>query len=121
MLNIDKYEKFEVKNWKVGRRFIHVATGEILIFRGASGNPRDFCTMYSFTGKDVLQLDFTDELMCEIENSDNPFKLLESELSLRPLSIGKHNFRITYSGMATTFFCPYMPLTRSIVYCSTTT
>lgn len=91
MVDVDRLESFDWENWKVGRKFKHIDSGEIVRYKGAEVSPSTFEPMVTFEGKDQLTLEYTIELFEDYRSCGYGFKKLEEDTSLRPLSIGQHN------------------------------
>lgn len=91
MVDVDRLESFDWENWKVGRKFKHIDSGEIVRYKGTEISPAKFETMVTFEGRDQLTLEYTIELFEDYRSCGYGFKKLEEDTSLRPLSIGRHN------------------------------
>jgi len=87
MVEIDKFEKFDWKDWKVGRKFVHVESGEFLTYLGVVISHYVFRSRVTFIGSEGLRLEYSVEIFNDFQSRENAFAEMEEYISIRPFSI----------------------------------
>lgn len=89
-MDFDSLEKYDPTTWEKGRIFLHVESGEFMVYEGLLTNPiifqhtRNFVVFGNKTGtNDDLLLQYEEKVFDKIRS----FKELENETSLRPFSV----------------------------------